>query len=628
MRINSKLTLVTLGSQLMMVCAIVIYALIAKFTNTLQAEYQSFQEVALASEVLQAETNKFATLPMEDQIVRFQEAVASYKAALQQVAGLKALPTISEKLKGAVESVGKLGVISEASFTTMNKKVNEIVTDLEPLGLANASADLQTVIDRSYNGEYPGRLRILTQFHLRSFLQQIQNENDVLVMTSSIIKENSELVTQEIELYERRSFTLVLVLLGAVFLSVIIGSNRIASGIAKGMRSLSAAVEIMSTGDLTRSIGMKRKDEIGKLGADLDLLLGRFNLSIRQIRDASVRNRTLRHDVVSVATEARNVAEGIAANSDSIRGNMARMDSMIAQAGRGSADAAGAIGGFTERMKRQNSNVNDTVAAVTQMLASIDSIEDIAERNRMAAESLAGESDQSKEVLEGVFEKVSDITESVSAIQEMAEVIAGIASQTNILSMNAAIEAAHAGEFGKGFAVVADEISKLAAASAENSDEIAKTIQAIVTRIDEAGNSRDRAIKTFGVITERIHSVSDSMVEIHANMNEMQTGSKQILQSMTDMRSSSNEITEESTRIENSARAVRETMDELGQLSHLVSANVEEISGGIQTIAENARGVSGHAEQMAEIGGNLDSAVAAFTIADDPAELDAPSGGL
>ena len=222
------------------------------------------------------------------------------------------------------------------------------------------------------------------------------------------------------------------------------------------------------------------------------------------------------------------------------------------------------------------------MGAVTQMMAAIENIDRITARDRQAAGELVIESERSKEVFENAFEKVAEITESVSAIQEMAAVIAGIASQTNILAMNAAIEAAHAGEFGKGFAVVADEIGKLAAASALSSDEIAHTIAGIVVKMHEAGSTRESTSTAFAGISGRIGEVSDSIGEIYDNVNGMQSGSRQILAAMESLRSTSGEITGESARIENTTKTIGLAMSDLGRISHEVTSNIAEITTGIQ----------------------------------------------
>jgi methyl-accepting chemotaxis protein len=198
----------------------------------------------------------------------------------------------------------------------------------------------------------------------------------------------------------------------------------------------------------------------------------------------------------------------------------------------------------------------------------------------------------------------------------MAEVIAGVAAQTNILAMNAAIEAAHAGEYGKGFAVVADEIAKLAAASAESSQEIGATIAVIVAKMGEANSTRQATVEAFNGISDHIRVVSDSIGEIYGNVNEMHAGSKQILSAMEDLSSSPSEIIGESARIEETTKSLGGSMDDLGRISHEVTSSIGEITIGIRMISSSVQNVTEHSERLGTLGQDLDAAVAAFRTTD------------
>jgi methyl-accepting chemotaxis protein len=601
----------------MMACAIILYIVATRPVEELQKENAFFQEAAQAADILQGEAGKLAVMPIISQYDAFKKAVEKYQAAIGRVRELKALPTINDAMKEAVESVGKLEDMTQTTFKKINKSSEDLIKDLQPLNLTQQEVAVQSIIPRSYDQSYDEMARNAAQFHVSVLFRELRRGNDVLITTSDLIREKESIVAAEIEKIKARSSLIVAIIIVAIFIFVTIVTIMMATDIARAVVFLRENVEVMSTGDLTRRFASPRKDELGTLASDLDHLIGSFNRSIGQIQAASDQNRSLRDEVLQAATEAGNAAVEIDANSESIKSRMQQMDDMIGKAERGTSNAVRFIESFNGRIGAQNHHISQTVAAVTQMVASIESIDRITERDRQAAVDLVNESEQSKDVLETAFGKVAEITESVSAIQAMAEVIAGIASQTNILAMNAAIEAAHAGEFGKGFAVVADEIGKLAAASALNSDEIARTITAIVSKIDEASASRETATKTFNSISDRIRSVSDSIAEIYGNVNEMQSGSTQILTAMENMRGASDQITNESVKVEQTAREIGDTMGRLGHISHEVTSNIEEITVGIKMIAQNVRNVSGHAERMSEIGGDLDTAVAAFTTIND-----------
>ena len=613
MNIRAKLLFLSIGSQLMMVLAMVMYFVILAPIDQFQKENIYFQAAARNAQNLQVELNKLASTGLDTQSVDYEKALKDYGIAIDDMSKVVLLPTLNEEMKAAVESVSKLRDLSVSSLGSISTGVNDLKDDIQSIKSIVQDIDISTILVKANEPDVERNAATITKFHVNTLINNLRIANSALNMMVKVIVEKDKIVADEILLIKNQSTLVAIVIILVVVVLVLIISILISTSIARSIRQLSDNVEVVSTGDLTHRFALVRRDEVGRLGKDLDQLLDNLNHSLSKIQSASNQNKIMRQDLIRIVSEASSSAVEIQANSDSIKVQMVRMDSMIENAIGEISSMVKSINGFHERLGVQNHHVSETVAAVTQMLASIENIDRITERDRQAAEELVAESDQSKEIFENAFEKVAEITESVSAIQEMASVIAGIANQTNILAMNAAIEAAHAGEFGKGFAVVADEIGKLATASALSSDEIAHTITDIVVKMNEAGATRETTTNAFNNITKQIRDVSDSIGEIYSNVNEMQSGSKQILGAMESLRSTSSQITEESAQIERTTRTIGNTMGDLGRISHEVTSNISEIAVGIQLITTSVRNVSEHTEQMAEIGNDLDTAVSAFT---------------
>ncbi len=151
-----------------------------------------------------------------------------------------------------------------------------------------------------------------------------------------------------------------------------------------------------------------------------------------------------------------------------------------------------------------------------------------AQNDAMVAADLVNTFKEGHKLFKTTYEKIIYINQSISAIREMAEVISGIAEQTKMLSMNAAIEAAHAGEYGKGFAVVAEELGRLAAASLESSSDIGKTVAEVVKSIAvtaKSGESLDKAFTELSFKTDAMYSTvtvfSDKMVSTFQKTDEI-----------------------------------------------------------------------------------------------------------
>jgi len=172
-----------------------------------------------------------------------------------------------------------------------------------------------------------------------------------------------------------------------------------------------------------------------------------------------------------------------------------------------------------------------------------------------------------------VAAKVQEIARQSEGLLEINSVMKTIASQTNLLSMNAAIEAAHAGEVGKGFAVVAGEIRKLAESSSNQSKSTTDMLKMIKASIDSITVSSNEVLSRFNVIDEKVKTVSEHEENIRNAMEEQEAGGKQILDSMSRMK-------EISVSVKNGAEEMKASGDNLNkQTSDFIEISNESMSG-------------------------------------------------
>jgi methyl-accepting chemotaxis protein len=230
------------------------------------------------------------------------------------------------------------------------------------------------------------------------------------------------------------------------------------------------------------------------------------------------------------------------------------------------------------------------------MLANIASVTRTLVQNNDNVKNLAAASDTGRAGLQDVSADIRDIARESEGLLEITAVMDNIASQTNLLSMNAAIEAAHAGETGKGFAVVADEIRKLAESSGEQSKTIATVLKKIKDSIDRISRSTDGVIDRFEAIDQNVKTVSEQEANIRGSMEEQGMGSKQILEYISNlngitrtirddcehMRSRSRDVIEESRNLEQLTREISLNMNGMSDRANQISAavrRVEDLSG-------------------------------------------------
>jgi hemerythrin-like metal-binding protein len=239
-------------------------------------------------------------------------------------------------------------------------------------------------------------------------------------------------------------------------------------------------------------------------------------------------------------------------------------------------------------IETQTDSVARSSSAIEEMLANIDSVTRISRTNSENVNRLAEASEAGRTSLRAVADDMREIARESEGLLEINSVLASIASQTNLLSMNAAIEAAHAGEAGKGFAVVADEIRKLAESSGEQSKTISTVLKKIKDSIGKISAATGGVLDQFSAIEADVKTVSDQEEQIRNAMEEQSAGSKQILEAVGKL----NEIT----------RTVKNTS---GQMQ----AGSREIISQGQNLEKAAAEITGEINAMAGRAGEVNDAV-------------------
>lgn len=200
----------------------------------------------------------------------------------------------------------------------------------------------------------------------------------------------------------------------------------------------------------------------------------------------------------------------------------------------------GKVGNMVDLVNQKNQNqsasIEESSAAIEQMIASINNSSRVSTERRKTIEGLVDQAKVGDRDIGTTIDAINGITKSVQGIGEAIDVINSVASNTNLLSMNAAIEAAHAGEAGKGFAVVAAEIRRLAETSGESSRSISKTLKNVIGRIKETSGISSKMGDVIRAIIADIGTVADAMTEITNSLHEMSVGSTEITTSLASLK--------------------------------------------------------------------------------------------
>ena len=206
-------------------------------------------------------------------------------------------------------------------------------------------------------------------------------------------------------------------------------------------------------------------------------------------------------------------------------------------------------------------SVNSSAAAIEEMIANINSINAILKNNEGAMHALSDATKTGKTSVEEISVLVGEIEKSSNGLSEMSSVIQQIASQTNLLAMNAAIEAAHAGEYGKGFSVVADEIRKLAENSGKEARQISDVLKKVKTLIDSTFGKTIDVQQNIENIVALADKVSDQEVEVKNAVQEQNDGGQQLLETLQVVKASAESVTKAVDNLRNSTVAVKDAIN-------------------------------------------------------------------
>jgi len=354
-------------------------------------------------------------------------------------------------------------------------------------------------------------------------------------------------------------------------------------------------------GDLTKRLNVNSKDEIGDLSKYFNNTLGAIGALIKRIKYKVDALTNTGHELSANMAKTSNSVDDISTNFDNMKTKMSKQEKNAAEAEKAVEAIKGNIENLNKLIESQSERINSSSSAIKQMTANIHSVTSTLMENSKNVIELTEASENGKTGLQTVAEKIQEIAKDSEGLLEINSVMDNIAAQTNLLSMNAAIEAAHAGESGKGFAVVAGEIRKLAESSSNQSKTTATMLKKIKASIDSITASSNEVLSRFGVIDEKVKTVSSHEENIRNAMEEQEVGGKHILESMEHLKEISVSVKQGASGMQESgdhlnlqtSELIRSSTDVVNGMNDIVNGAMQEIKAAVTLVdemsAENSR---------------------------------------
>ncbi|HNY22003.1 MAG TPA: methyl-accepting chemotaxis protein [Treponemataceae bacterium] len=380
--------------------------------------------------------------------------------------------------------------------------------------------------------------------------------------------------------------------------SVILG-KRVVGPIVNTTKTLKDISE--GSGDLTYRLEVSGKDEISEVGIHFNNFVETLQGMIGQVKTQSDTMSEVSEGLEERAKSIQQGISGISANVGDLNAQTEEQGASVTETSSTIHQIAKNIESLTQQISNQSASVTESSAAIQQMVSNINSISVNLDRAGGSFEYLLGASSNGRDSMQNVIELVKDVSHQSEHLVETNEIIDAIASQTNLLAMNAAIEAAHAGEAGKGFSVVADEIRKLAESSSEQSKVIEGELKNVVTTISTIVDASAKADDAFGAVATQIKEANGLIQEIRMAMKEQNEGSQQVLEALEEIQNITVQIRDGSMEMNQGAAMILKEMARLEDISRKVQRSTQDIARSSDAIGETVEGIMSATTKNTEV---------------------------
>ncbi|MFA7567974.1 MAG: HAMP domain-containing methyl-accepting chemotaxis protein [Alkalispirochaeta sp.] len=395
------------------------------------------------------------------------------------------------------------------------------------------------------------------------------------------------LVAQRLQMQETARGSIIFLAVATVVClsAAFIFAAFFARNIVVRVRSVMGVSAALAQGDFSAAVHTPGNDEVAELGNNINTAIDQLGQIIATVvQRMNVLSRTgqqlakTSNTTAGTVQDINTIVETSREQNDDLVANVTQTSSIIEEMARN-------IESLDNSVQQQVSVIEESSAAIEELIASVESITQVSSRAQDQLGTLTGAADAGRDSLSRQESLVSEMADAGQSLQEANQLIAGVAGQTNLLAMNAAIEAAHAGEYGRGFAVVADEIRKLAETTSAQSNQVKKDIKSMLLLISRLVDGSATSNQSFSQIQTALEDVRSVFAEVFSAMQQQRTGGSEILEALTQMREMTGAVHDGSAEMEAGNKQMLEAIRNVNDITQQSRDAMHRIGEGMKTIA-------------------------------------------
>ncbi len=571
-----------------------------------------------------------AVADLQQQVARSQNLAMQVALTPTEAAGLRnQLSTANDAVKERLDAIGKLvdDPALQAAYALVAQVWNSYTgAQNDALAIADPAVRAQVIAGGTEQDTYQ---RLVTALgNLGDAAEQSASASSQAVVGS--VKNTALLV----------GGVLAAGIVLALLLSMVFG-RRIVAPIV-GIAAWSAR---LAEGDFSGEGAVQRqasKDESGILQRSFTEMAASVRSLIKQLQEMSQHLASSSEELTAAVTQSaqsmqeisdvvQGVSQGATEQSKAlaeVSGVIAKVQDMVKTVASGAAEQAAAVED-TARLLGEIIEAIEQVAASAQGLAAgANQMAQAGEHGQKAVEDVVQGMQAIHEAVSGFGKRVEELGEQSGQIGAIVQMISEIADQTNLLALNAAIEAARAGEHGRGFAVVADEVRKLAERASKATKEIAALIGAIQKNTAESVQSMSatmqqvqggvqvaaKAGEALQAIMQAVNAANDQIQGISAAAEELAASSKQVAEAMDNVKTVATAQSTASAQIQQAMQQASASVGDVASFAESYLASADRLHERVQSVAAVSEEIAAAAETLAQLATDLDKSVQRFRV--------------